>query len=310
MNANNGRECPGEWTHDLTRRLTHTVRGQTEILLQLADTVARKELGIAPPRGCKGAFLFVGPTGVGKTETARCLAEALYGDCHFVRIDASEFSQAESIEVALGDGRSLAGRFAQSYDAVSPKVWLIDEIEKGSEAFKDLLIQMTDAGRLTLPSGRVLDFTDVYIIATSNLGTREILEREHLPFTSLEKHVVKSVEQWLRPELLARFETPFVFRPLNWEAQKEITGKRLDELVAWNKARHQRDLSYDDPVVEHLIAEGFSRRYGARPLIRTIDRLVGNAILRMLQTGGPDSGQLVISGDELALIPITPASMT
>jgi ATP-dependent Clp protease ATP-binding subunit ClpA len=286
---------------DFAARLARFVRGQSEVLETLAGAVARREHELAPPRGCRDAFLFVGPTGVGKTELARALAHALYGQGHWMRFDASEFALPQSLEVALGDGRGLKGRLASAYSTVPAGVWLFDEIEKGCEAFKDLLIQMTDAGRVTLASGERLDFSAIYIVATSNLGSREILEREHLPFTSLERHVVERLEHWLRPELLARFQTPFVFRPLDWEAQKEITRKRLNELVAWQARRHQRLLLYEDAVVEHLIAAGFSRRHGARPLLRTIDRLVGDAILNGMQQDGAGSGRLAVHGDGLCL---------
>src|ERR1017187_7444204 len=119
-------------------------------------------------------------------------------------------------------------------------VWLFDEIEKGCPEFKNLLIQIIYESQVTLASGRTLDFSDIYVIATSNLGSREILERNHLPFESLEQHVVTVMEKWFLPELLARFEAFIVFRPLDWDTQQEITRKRLDELVVWHRERHQR----------------------------------------------------------------------
>ncbi len=287
---------------DLGLRLSAVVRGQVRVISILTNAIERKVRKLAPPRGCRGAFLFVGPTGVGKTETARALAQVLYGG-QMVRIDASEFANSQCTEIALGDGRTAAGRFAAAYDVAPSGVWLFDEIEKGAEQFKDLLIQMTDAGRVTLASGRTLDFSDIYLIATSNLGTREILEREHLPFTSLERHVLQCVERWMRPELLARFDAVLVFRPLDWDSQVEITCKRLDELMAWYLSEHGWVVTYDRALVDHLIAVGFSRRYGARPLIRAIDQAVGDALLPALRAGRTGSGQLVVSGEALLLIP-------
>jgi ATP-dependent Clp protease ATP-binding subunit ClpA len=300
---------PFRWDHLLRLQdcLADVILGQAEVIDGIADAVALRELEMAPPRGCRAAFLFVGPTGVGKTETALAIAKALYGAGRLVRIDCSEFSQPESLKVVLGDGVSSKGRLASTYDRAPAAVWLFDEIEKGCSEFKDLLLQITDAGQLTVASGQVLDFSNIYVIATSNLGTREILEKEHLRFTSLEKHVVRSLEEWLRPELLARFETPFVFRPLDWDVQKQIVRKRLDELVAWQFKRHGRQITYRNDTVEHLIAVGFSRRYGARHLIRIIDRLLGRAVLRELRTGRTGDGDIVPDGEGLRVIPVNSA---
>jgi ATP-dependent Clp protease ATP-binding subunit ClpC len=284
---------------ELSTLLSRAIRGQPDALVAIADLVACREHEMTPPKGCRGALLFVGPTGVGKTESAKALAEALFGDGCMAQFDASEFSQPQSLEVALGDGRELRGRLQTAYDLVPEGVWLFDEIEKGCEPFKDLLIQITYEGKVTLASGRTLDFSKVYVIATSNLGSREILEREHLPFTSLEKHVVERLEHWFRAELLARFDSPIVFRALDWDTQKEIARKRLDELVAWHREHHQRSVSYAEEVVEFVLATGYSPRYGARPLLRTIDRLVSLAVLNALREGRDGQGSLVIEGERL-----------
>lgn len=114
-------------------------------------------------------------------------------------------------------------------------MWLLDEIEKAHPEFVHLLLQMTDAGRLTLANGETLDLSRIYIVVTSNLGSAEILGREHLPFASLEKHVVRCIRRHLRPELLARFGKPYVFRPLPREIQAEIAAEHLTELMRWRE---------------------------------------------------------------------------
>ena len=285
----------------LPKTLARSVRGQTEAIEEVSEIVECFERDLRPRQGCRGAFLFVGPTGSGKTELGKALSQTLYGARGLLRIDVGEFALPQSLEIALGDGHHIKGRFAAAHDRVPKGVWLFDEIEKGCPEFKNLLIQIIYESQVTLASGRTLDFSDIYVIATSNLGSREILERNHLPFESLEQHVVTVMEKWFLPELLARFEAFIVFRPLDWDTQEEITRKRLDELVVWHRERHQRIITYDGEVVEFLLAKGFSPRYGARPLLRTIDRFVARAILHALRNGHSGSGKLVIEGEQLRI---------
>lgn len=294
---------PLAYLKNLPRVLTESVRGQPDAITSVVEVIEAREREMTPPQGCKGALLLVGPTGVGKTELAKALAEAIYGPGHLVRFDSSEFALPQSLEIALGDGQQIKGRLESAYDQVPKGVWLFDEIEKGSVEFKNLLIQMTYEGEVTLASGRKLSFGNMFVIATSNLGSREILEREHLPFETLEKHVLERLERWFLPELLVRFDVPIVFRPLNWETQQEITRKHLDELVVWHAQRHQRALSYDEEILEFLLADGYSPRYGARPLLRSINRRVSQAILAEIRSGRNGSGRLVVDGERLGVIP-------
>ena len=181
-------------------------------------------------------------------------------------------------------------------------VWLFDEIEKAHPEFVHLFLQMLDAGRLTLANGEVLDLTHLYIVMTSNLGSAEILGREHLPFASLEKHVTRCIQRHLRPELLARFKRPYVFRPLGREVQAEIAQQKLHDLAAWQQTQGRR-ITYAAVVVEFLVHRGFSPRLGARPLLDTIQELVGNAIADDLLANGRAQGQLVIEGTDLRVAP-------
>lgn len=285
-----------------TALLSQSVLGQEDVIAEVANAMERRERELSPPRACRGAFVFVGPTGVGKTELAKTVATALFGEGHFARIDVSEFARPDCLAIALGDGVKQSGLIEAMYDSTPSGIWLLDEIEKGPPAFKNLLLQITDAGRLTVASGRVLDFSNIYIIVTANLGTREILEK-NLVFTSLQRHVLRSLEEWLNPEFLGRFDPPFVFRPLDWEVQMRIARKRLDELAAWHLQRHKRILTYDDAAVEHILALGFSPRYGARWLIKTIDRLVGKAVIEQIRQGNKClNGHLVPNGEGLSIL--------
>lgn len=297
-----GRSEP--WRPNLQRLqndLVAEIRGQPQVLSRLAAAVRRREHGTIPPRGCRDNLLFAGTTGVGKTETARVLTRFLFGEERLVRLDCSEFKTLESVMALLGDRQGDRGRFGQAHDRVAHGVWLFDEIEKAHPEFVELFLQMTDAGRITLANGETLDLADLYLVGTTNLGSAEILDRPHLPFTSLEKHVVRAIQRHLRPELLGRFGTPFVFRPLGRAVQAEITELHFGRLLEWQTTQGRR-ITYVPEALELILQCGFSRKLGARPLLDTLDELVGNAIVENLDCGGNGSGQLVVAGDRLQLL--------
>ena len=282
--------------------LTREIRGQPEVVERLAWAVACRELETIPTQGARGAFFFAGPTGVGKTETALQLGFVISGPNSLVRFDCSEFKTLEGVAGVLGDRAGDRGRFGQAYSQVPRGVWLFDEIEKGHADFVHLFLQMVSAGRVTLANGETLDLSRIYIVVTSNLGSTEILGREHLPFTSLEGRVIKRIQGHIRPELLGRFGAPFVFRPLTREVQAEIAHLHFTKLMEWQltKGRH---IIYDGAVIEFLVQRGFSPRLGARPLLDTIYEQVGNAIVENLLAGGKGCGRFHIDGDRLRLIP-------
>lgn len=284
----------------LALELQHRVRGQPESLNRLWEAVARRELEATPQHGPPGCFFFAGPTGVGKTETAKILGEVLFGANRCLRIDCSEYKTLGSLESLLGDRAGDRGRLGRAHAKAPEGLWLWDEIEKGHPELSQLFLQMADDGRVTLTCGETLDLGRIYLILTSNLGSAEIIGREHLPFTSLERHVVRAIERFLRPELLARFGSPFVFRPLGREIQSEIAGQRLADLLLWQQSKG-RSITAEPEVLPFLVHRGFSRRLGARPLIAFIEENVGNAIKENLLSCGNGNGCLVVAEDRLRL---------
>lgn len=281
------------------------VRGQTEALTWLLDALTRQELETVPPPGPRGCFVFAGPTGVGKTETARVLAEHLFSPEALLRIDCSEYKTLDSLTALLGDTAGNRGRLGRAYDRHPEGLWLFDEIEKAHPELVQLFLQMVEPGRLTLTCGETLDLRGHYLILTTNLGSAEILGREHLTFTSLERHVLRCLERFLSPELQGRFNRyarPLVFAPLRREAQAEILVQRLDALVRWHLERGRR-VEIDPEVFQFLLYRGFSPRLGARPLLAFIEEQVGNAVADDLMNGGKGNGTLVVEGDRLRLRP-------
>jgi ATP-dependent Clp protease ATP-binding subunit ClpA len=286
----------------LFRELAARILGQDEVLDRLSRAVLRLELGGVPPGGCARCFLFAGPTGVGKTETAQNLSELVFGPGHFVRFDCAEFKTLDRVTELLGNRSGDAGRFEQAFRQSSRGVWLFDEIEKAHPEFVHLFLAMTEANRVTLANGDTLDLSDLYIIVTSNLGSAEILGREHLPFVSLEKRVVRSIERHFRPELLRRFGHPFVFRPLNRATQEAIVALHLRRFLDWHASKG-RTITAGPEVVRFLVAVGFSHRLGAGPLLAAIHQYAGDAITENLLNGGTTNGRLIVDENRLRLAP-------
>ena len=269
---------------------------------RLTDAVQRRETNVTPQRGPRDAFLFAGPTGVGKTFLAERLAEVMFGSDGFERFDCSEFKTLDKYDELLGCRSGDRGRLAQAYARTPSGIWLFDEIEKAHPDFVHLFLQAVSAGRLTPASGETLDLSRLYLIVTTNLGSAAIVGREHLPFASLEAHVARAVENWLRPELRARFGKPYVFRPLSRETQQRIAQDILNEIVLHNR-RYGREIEVAPEVLPFLICRGYSRRLGTRPMLQIIDELVGNALKENLLAGGTGSGSLVIEDNQLKFVP-------
>ncbi len=288
---------------ELAAALSHRIRGQGETVLRLLEAIRRRELDAAPQHGPRGCFIFAGPTGVGKTETARIMAELLCTPNAFLRIDCSEYKTLESFTSLLGDRSANRGRLGRAWDANRRALWLWDEIEKGHRELVHLFLQMADAGRLTLACGETLDLSGIYIVLTTNLGSEKVLGKDLLTLTTLERHIVRSLESFLTPELLGRFTahaSPIVFRPLTKSVQAEIAEYHLAGLLSWHRDRGRRIEVHPD-VLPFLIHRGFSPRLGARPLIAFIEQQIGNAVAECLLAGQRANGRLEVDDQKLRL---------
>lgn len=280
--------------------LKRRICGQGEVLDRVTAAVLRRETTAVPDLGRDRCMVFAGPTGVGKTETAKHLASLVFGDGAFYRFDCGEFRTVESIAALLGNRLGDRGRFGEAVAAVPRGVWLFDELEKANPEFLPLLMAMTDAGRVTLANGETADLDPLYLIATTNLGSAEILGRNHLPFATLEQHVLRSIQRHFRPELVARFLPPFVFRPLDADSKRRIVLLHLRTCLEWH-ARQGRRLQAGMDVVNFLYLVGFSSKLGARPLVDAIYQHVGDAVVRSRLAGRAEAGRLAIVGMRLEI---------
>jgi ATP-dependent Clp protease ATP-binding subunit ClpB len=263
--------------------LASRVVGQHEAVQAVSNAVRRSRAGLQDPNRPIGSFIFLGPTGVGKTETARALAEFLFDDEHaMIRIDMSEYMEKHAVARLIGAppgyiGFEEGGQLTEAVRRRPYSVVLFDEIEKAHQDVFNILLQILDDGRLTDSQGRTVDFKNTVIIMTSNIGGAYILERGTRDWESVEREVTSALRQHFRPEFLNRVDDIIVFKPLGEKEIEVIIGlqlKRLEKLLAERKL--QIELT---PKARHFLAkEGYDPAFGARPLKRAIQRLVQNPL--------------------------------
>ncbi|WP_084468989.1 ATP-dependent Clp protease ATP-binding subunit [Nocardiopsis trehalosi] len=290
----------------LEERLHTRVIGQDEAVTAVAEAIRRSRTGLAEPDRPIGSFLFLGPTGVGKTELARALAEALFGSQdRMVRFDMSEFQERHTVSRLVGAppgyvGYEEAGRLTEEVRRHPYSVVLLDEIEKAHPDVFNLLLQLLDDGRLTDGQGRTVDFRNVVVIMTSNLGSEFITGGGPIGFTggttasgdATRDRIMARLREEFRPEFLNRVDEIIVFAKLGDRELAQITRLLLDGTERRLRAQ-DIDLVFTDGAVDWLAAAGHQPEFGARPLARTIQRNVGNRLSSMLLDGQVSPGDRV-----------------
>jgi len=291
----------------MEERLHERVVDQDEAIQAVADAVRAARAGLAPPDRPLASFLFLGPTGVGKTETARALAEFLFDDERaLVRIDMSEYQEKHTVSRLIGAppgyvGYEEAGQLTEAVRRRPYSVVLFDEVEKAHPEVLNILLQLLDDGRLTDAQGRTVDFRNTIIIMTSNLGSQWITERG-LSWEEISNRVMEAVRLHFRPELLNRIDEIVIFRPLDLTQIEQIVEIQLRSLRK-RLAERQIDLELT-ATAKHLLArEGFDPVYGARPLKRAIQKeIVQPLAMRLLRADFRDGDTIVVDARNSQLV--------
>ena len=282
----------------LEAELERRVVGQPEALAAVANAVRRARAGLQDPNRPTGSFIFLGPTGVGKTETARALAEFLFDDEKaMVRLDMSEYMEKHAVARMLGAppgyvGYEEGGQLTEAIRRRPYAVVLFDEIEKAHPDVFNVLLQILDDGRLTDSQGRTVDFRNTVLIMTSNIGSQYILEMGTQNWEQVETKVLEFLRQTFRPEFLNRVDDVIIFRPLSSQDIAKIVDlqvKRVERLVAERKLR----LEVTPAAKQLIVAEGYDPVYGARPLKRAIQRLLQNPLALAVLEGQYTEGDAV-----------------
>ncbi len=274
-------------------RLRERVVGQDAALSVVGNAIRRSRAGLSDPKRPIGSFIFLGPTGVGKTETARALAEFLFDDEQaMVRIDMSEYMEKHAVARLIGAppgyvGYDEGGQLTEAIRRRPYAVILFDEIEKAHPDVFNILLQVMDDGRLTDSKGRTVDFKNTVLIMTSNLGAAflagEALKTEH-DFDMARESVMRTLREHFRPEFLNRVDDMVIFRPLGHAQMDAILELRLNEL---RKLLEDRQISFEltDPARQLILAAGSDAAYGARPLKRALQRMVQDPLAMKILDG-------------------------
>ena len=280
----------------LEDELHKRVIGQEEAVTAVAEAVLRARGGLKDPRRPIGSFIFLGPTGVGKTELARALAEYLFDDEHnMIRIDMSEYQEKHTIARLVGAppgyiGFDEGGQLTEAVGRKPYSVILFDEIEKAHPDVFNVLLQVLDDGRLTDGQGRTVDFKNTIVIMTSNIGSHRILEGGD--YDQTEAQVLEELRRHFRPEFLNRVDEIIVFHALDETHLKEIVEVQLAGLRERLAERHIT-LELTDAARTHLVRTGYDPTYGARPLKRAIQREIETPLARRIISGDVKDGQRI-----------------
>jgi ATP-dependent Clp protease ATP-binding subunit ClpB len=283
----------------LDQELAHRVVGQEEAVHAVANAVRRSRAGLQDPNRPIGSFIFLGPTGVGKTETARALAEFLFDDEQsMVRIDMSEYMEKHAVARLIGAppgyvGYEEGGQLTEAVRRRPYSVILFDEIEKAHPDVFNILLQILDDGRLTDSQGRTVDFRNTVIIMTSNIGSQYILEHAAADWALVETQVTQAMRSHFKPEFLNRVDDIIIFRPLGTEQIEHIVGLQLER---FEKLLADRKLTLEmTPGAKRLLAEeGYDPAFGARPLKRAIQRLIQNPLALQILEGRFHEGDRIV----------------
>ena len=327
VTADNVAEIVSRWTgipvqsmqEEESQRLLHLeevlhkrVIGQDEAVKALAKAVRRGRVGLKDPNRPIGSFLFLGPTGVGKTELSKALAEALFGDENaMVRIDMSEYMEKHSVSRMVGSppgyvGYEEGGQLSEKVRRNPYSVVLFDEIEKASPEVFNILLQVLDDGHITDGQGRKVDFKNTVIIMTSNAGARSIAAPKRLGFTSVEtpeqsyemmkKGVMDEIKNIFKPEFLNRIDDIIVFHPLEKEEITRIVRLLTDVMAKRVKENMNITVSFTKKAIEKIAEEGYDKAYGARPLRRAIQSKIEDAFAEEYLLGNIKAGDKVSVG--------------
>ena len=297
---------------NIDKTLKENIIGQDDAVNIISDAVKRSKAGISDPNKPIGAFIFLGPTGVGKTELAKVLSKTLYGNAKsFVKIDMSEFMEKHNVSRLIGAppgyiGFDEAGKLTESIRQNPYSLVLFDEIEKAHPDVFNLLLQILEDGYLTDAKGRIVNFRNTIIILTSNIGTNELTKVSSMgyklnfndiqekKYNDMKAKIIAQLKNSFKPEFINRLDKIIVFKPLDVKSILKIVSIQLDNLQSRLKSENI-NINFDDKIKEYIAKQGFSEEYGARPIKRAIIEEIENPLSIKILSGEICSKKSVVA---------------
>ena len=293
----------------LETELHKRVVGQEEAVSAVAKAIKRSRVGLKDPRRPIGTFLFLGPTGVGKTELSKALADVVFGsEDALIRVDMSEYMEKHSVSKLIGSppgyvGFEEGGQLSEKVRTNPYSLILFDEIEKAHSDVFNTLLQILDDGHITDSQGRKVDFKNTIIIMTSNTGAQRIIDPKQLGFVTVQddskehedmkKNVMDELKRTFKPEFLNRIDDTIVFHALSEKNVRDIAGLMLKELKNRVQAQMDIELKFTDNMKKYIFEKGYDKKYGARPLRRAIQTYVEDELAEAILAGGVHKGEVV-----------------
>lgn len=280
-----------EMLNGLEKTLKESIKGQDHVIPRITGVLKRGETGLTNPGRPKGSFLFLGPTGTGKTEITKTFTRILFGDTKkLMRFDMSEYQTKDSLEILIGDKSGWNGRLGEALlKSEGTGVLLFDEMEKAHRDILDIFLQMLDDARLTTGTGVLHDLSSFYVVLTSNIGADKLVNSRRLNFTTIEKSIISTLSQHgFRDEFLVRINETLVFKMLDYDALREIAELNIDrELSRLNKILKEKyssdfRLEKTQELIDQTVMEGTNARLGARPIRNYVEMTLQSAIFGKL----------------------------
>ena len=301
-------EDEGTKLSKLESTIGERVIGQERAISAIASAIRRSRAGLSDDNRPIGSFLFLGPTGVGKTEVAKSLSEQLFDDEHaMIRIDMSEYMEQHAVSRLIGSppgyvGYDQGGQLTEAVRRRPYSVVLFDEIEKAHPDVFNVLLQVLDDGRLTDGQGRTVDFTNTIIIMTSNVGSQAIMDFSGDDVAKLEHSMLDVLRQHFRPEFLNRIDDIVLFDRISQDAMRAIVDVQLANIIRQVRNSREITLEFDDAVKDMLATDGYDPAFGARPLKRLIQKRVLDPLALEIIDGRVNDGDVVkvsVSSDKV-----------
>ena len=302
-------EAESERLQKLPEVLKKRVVGQDDAVISIVKAIRRARVGLKDPNRPIGSFLFLGPTGVGKTELSKALAEAMFGDENaMIRVDMSEYMEKHSVSKIIGSppgyvGHEEGGQLSEQVRRKPYSVLLFDELEKAHPDVFNILLQVLEDGRITDSQGRKVSFKNTIIIMTSNTGAGVIMQPKHLGFTSqtdekadyekMRGNVMEEVKKAFKPEFLNRIDETIVFHSLTKDTLRQIAGIQLDIIRKRCKEQLNIKLNLQETVTEFILEKGFDDKYGARPIRRAVQTHIEDMLAEEIIKGTIKTGDTV-----------------